>query len=479
MQKYLTTQDKFVAYACELARRDFWEFCKLRAPDFYVESRPHLKILCQTLQDLYEENLISPDGYVYKKLMVNMPPQHGKSRTLVNFVDWIFGKSMENRVIQCSFNDNVAGDFSRYVRDGIAETRNDDEIIYNDIFPDTKLKFGNKSVLKWALDGQHFNYIAAGAGGTITSKGGTMLLIDDPIKNAEIALNETALEKIWNWYTGTFLSRVAAKGGQPLEIIVMTRWSKDDICGRILNSKEAEQWHIVKMEAYNETTDEMLCYDLLNKDRYEELRSKMPDMIFRANYHQEPMDIKGALYKDLKTYDKPPQDDEGNILFEQIRNYTDTADEGSDYLCSACYGIYQKTAYLLDVVYTLDGMEVTEPLVAKQLMNTETNRARIESNAGGRGFARNVKRILREDLECSSVNIRWFHQSKNKRARILSNSTTVMSRVLFPANWKDLWPEFYRDVISYRKEGDNKNDDAPDTLTGIAEDISKKTMDFG
>lgn len=117
-------------------------------------------------------------------------------------------------------------------------------------------------------------------------------------------------------------------------------------------------------------------------------------------------------------------------------------------------------------------MEVTEPAVAKMLYEDKVNIADIESNNGGRGFARQVERILHEKYRTNRVQINWFHQSKNKKARILSNSTWVMNHVYFPVNWKDRFPEYYEAMTKYQKEGKNLHDDAPDATTGIAEKIN-------
>ena len=146
---------------------------------------------------------------------------------------------------------------------------------------------------------------------------------------------------------------------------------------------------------------------------------------------------------------------------------------GSDYLCSVCYGIYDKEAYILDVVYTKEPMEITEPKVAEMLVRNDTRKADIESNNGGRGFARAIEKILKETYKTNRCRINWFHQSQNKQARILSNATWVMDHIYFPINWKDKWPEFYKAMIEYQKEGKNKHDDAPDCITGIAEKVSK------
>ena len=155
-----------------LARESFWHFCKLKAPDFYRDDRHHLQDLCNTLQLLYEGRLLKPDGTPYRKLMINMPPRFGKSRTLVLFNAWVLGKDPRNRIMTGSYNDDVAVDFSRYTRDAIQEERDQPHvIIYNDIFPDTKIKKGDSSYMKWSLEGQYFSYKGVGIGGSATGKG--------------------------------------------------------------------------------------------------------------------------------------------------------------------------------------------------------------------------------------------------------------------------------------------------------------------
>ncbi len=469
------------------ARKSFWQYNKTISPDFYKDDREYLFILSNTLQALYEERIIkqppeiawkvvdSVEGLenyiVCKKLMMNLPPQHGKSRTLVNFADWVFGKNPKEKIITCSYNDSTASDFSRYTRDGISTTKIEElDIVYSDIFPNTKIKQGNASFEKWALEGQHFSYLGAGIGGSITGKGGTILLVDDAVKDAEVAFNESALDKIWLWYTGTFLSRVSAENGEPIEIVNMTRWAAKDICGRILDGAEAHEWYVLKMEAYDTVNHKMLCEQVLSKKRYNSLKVNMDSSIFEANYHQKPVDIKGVLYKKLKTYTILPP------YFEQIISYTDTADEGSDYLCSIVAGLYQGEAYILDVYYTQDGMEVTEPKTAEFFVNNKVNLSVIESNNGGKGFARNVSKAIWQMFKTKSVVVKWFHQSLNKMGRILTNSTFVISHVYFPERWRDKWPDFYRAITSYQKGGKNKNDDAPDALTGIAEICQKKKI---
>lgn len=389
------------------------------------------------------------------------------------FCMWALGKNKENKVITCSYSDDLAVDFSRYTRDGIMETKTyPHEIIYTDVFPESTIGRGNSSAHQWALDGQFFSYKGAGVGSGITGKGCNISIVDDIVKDASTAYSDNALDKIWKWYTGTFLSRLEEGG---IQIVNMTRWAKKDPCGRILIGPEADEWYVIKMEVMNEE-GEMLCPDLLSYKSYKSLKTNMDLPIFRANYHQEPVDIVGVLYKSFKTYTDIPIDNSGHPLFEQIISYTDTADEGDDYLCSVVAGVYNGEGYVLDVLYTKDGMEVTEPATADLFVDNNVSFARIESNSGGRGFARNVDREIWEKYKTKKVTISWFHQGKNKIARILSNATFVMNHIYFPINWKDKWPDYYEAMTTFKREGENKNDDAPDSTTGLAEMISTKAM---
>jgi len=143
----------------------------------------------------------------------------------------------------------------------------------------------------------------------------------------------------------------------------------------------------------------------------------------------------------------------GNSLFEGIYSYTDTADEGSDYLCNIIWGRYMWDAYVLDVYYTQAGMEITESETARRFQKFEVNRSRIESNNGGSGFARNVRRISEEQFKNFKTVIKWFHQSGNKRARIISNATWVMEHILYPSDWRQKWPEYHAAMVRYQRDG--------------------------
>lgn len=442
----------------ELARRDFFEYSKLTAPDFYNEERIFLKDLCYQLQNFYESD--------EKVCVINMPPRHGKSRTAGKFVEWILGTNPNEKIMTGSYNEDLSSSFAKSVRDTIASEKTEGVIVYNDVFPNTKIKDGEATQKKWALAGSKVsNYLATSPTGTATGFGCTIMIIDDLIKNAKEAYNENTLKNHIDWFNNTMLSRT--ENGFKL-IIIMTRWSSNDLAGYIL-----ENYSNVRHINYKAVQEDgsMLCKDVLSKEDYEFKTKNMNKDIVYANYQQEPIDVKNRLYTSFKTYEKLPP-------AHYIMNYTDTADEGDDYLCSIDYQMYNSEYYILDVIFTQEPMEVTEPAVAKMLTKDNVGNANIESNNGGRGFARNVQKELKQ-LKNTHTKVNWFHQGENKIARILSNSTGVMNNIYFPINWEDKWPEFAKHLKHYVRTGKNEHDDAEDCLTGVYEHPRPNTIQFG
>lgn len=438
----------------ELARRDFWYYCKLLGKkDFYNDKKEYLKDLCNQLQSFIDSNK--------KILVINMPPRFGKSYTATLFVQWLLGRNNKLKIMTGSYNETLSSTFAKQVRDMIATEQTQGVTVYRDVFPDTKIKYGEASMNKWALEGsQVANYLATSPTGTATGFGADLIVIDDLIKNSEEAYNSNVLEKHIDWFTNTMLSRT--EKGFKL-IIIMTRWASNDLAGFILSNYD-DVVHINYKAINDDGTP--LDEETLSLEDFEFKTKNMAKEIVYANYQQEPIDIKGRLYSEFKTYVDLPKE-----KIVKIVSYCDTADTGEDFLCNIIYADCKDSAYILDVIYTKEAMEITEPLVAEAYKKFDVNIADIESNNGGRAFARNVERITRDKGNYKTV-VKWFHQSGNKIARILSNSAWVNNNIYMPIDWKNKWSEFAKDIISYQKEGKNKHDDGPDALTGVAEKMA-------
>lgn len=517
------TEDPYAA-----GRESFWEYEKLKNPKFYREDRWHLKEIAVTLQALVEDRIIrmntveqwhiaEPEEivrlqeagiqyYICKKLMLNIPPRHGKSYSLSEFEQWYLGKNNTGSVITVSYNDILSERFSGNVRDGIDATKLDPRVtVFSDIFPGVRIKPGDAAKKLWALLGSFFSYLGTGFGGTITGIGCRLGVIDDPVKNSREAFNDTILDGQYDWYVDTFISRVEEGGYQ---IINMTRWSTRDLCGRLLEEEPGE-WYVLcypacsnaqkiyrvedcrksreldgcqscpeypceyyqgeQLDQEGNIVGRMMCPELLSFQSWNDKRRLMSQEIFEANYQQQPVDVTGALYaQGFKTYD-PAALDRGS--FERICSYTDTADEGTDSLCSICFGVIDRYAYVTDVYYTDEAMEKTEPETARRMKQQGVREALIESNNGGRGFARNVIAILKGWKWTRTV-VTWFHQGANKKARILSNATNVCDQVIMPEDWEKRWPEFAKHIGKYQRKGKNEHDDAEDCLTGVVEMVN-------
>ena len=452
----------------ELARRDFWEFCKLLAPDFYMEERTYLKEFCQALQEFYETD--------ERVLIINEPPRHGKSRTAGLFTQWIFGKNPSEKIITGSYNEQLSTTFSRGVRNAIQERKaSKDRIVYSDIFPNTRLKKGSAAANLWTLEGQHVSYLATSPGGTVTGFGATVMILDDIVKNAEEAMNETVLDGHWTWFTNTMLSRLEKNGKL---VIIATRWNTRDLSGRAISHYESigMPYRLITKKALQDDGT-MLCDGVLDRAAYDLIVKTMGREIVEANYNQNPIDLVGRLYNlGFQTYSDVPRDEQGQSLIEEVCAYIDTADQGTDYLCCIIYGLYRGQVYIFDVYFTQEGMEITEPEVAKRLFEHKVNKAYIESNSGGRGFGRSVERILRDKHHWYRTYIDLFTQTRNKKARILSSATWCQNNIKFPIGWEVNFSEFHGDIMAYQKEGKMKHDDAEDCLAGIYDKVGKGSL---
>ena len=440
---------------CELARRSFWDYCKVRAPEFYKDDRAYLKDICEQIQAFTEQD-------IERILILNMPPRHGKSRTGTNLAPWLFGENPLLKIMTGSYNETLSTTFAKQVRDTIQEQSAGGRIVYSDIFPHTKVKYGEASMSLWSLEGsKQKSYLATSPTGTATGFGADYLILDDIIKSDKEAFNQTILDGHWDWFVNTMMQRLEA-GGKV--IVIMTRWATNDLAGRILAKYGALVRHINYKAVQDDGT--MLCDDILNRADFELKTKEMAREIVEANYNQTPIDIKGRLYDRLLTYSSLPAGEHVK------RNYTDTADKGTDYLCSMDYIEYNHEVYITDVVFTDAAMEVTEPDVAKMLNTDGVVSAVIESNNGGRGFGRNIKRLLEERYNNYACQIIDKNQTSNKEARILSSSAWVAQHVFMPENWEHRWPELYKQIMDYQKKGRNKHDDAVDVLAGIYEQVT-------
>lgn len=244
----------------ELARREracqsLLAFTQYTKPEF--ETNWHHEVLCAKLDQLVEGGI--------RRLMVFMPPRHGKSELVSRrFPAYILGKLPDTSIIGCSYGADLASMMNRDVQRII------DSPLYENLFPETKL-FGKN--IRTVSQGSYLRnsdifevvnhsgvYRSAGIGGGITGMGFQFGIIDDPIKDPKEAESEVFRESVWEWYTGAFWNR-QAKDARIL--LTTTRWHEDDLAGRLLSlaklDPKADQWEVLKLPGICE--DESLPHE--------------------------------------------------------------------------------------------------------------------------------------------------------------------------------------------------------------------------
>jgi len=232
-----------------LARRRLLPFVQ-RMNDRYDAGWVH-KDICARLERFSDEVAAGKSP----RLMLLMPPRHGKSELASkNFPAWHLGRHPDHEFIACSYNLSLAMGFSRKVKQLI------DDTLYKTVFEGVSLDKNNQSTEEWAIAGRRGGYVAAGIGGPITGKGAHVLVIDDPVKNAEEADSGDAREKIWEWYLSTAYTRLAPGGGV---LVIQTWWHDDDLADRLQQmmataqegDEDIDQFEVVKYPALAETDE--------------------------------------------------------------------------------------------------------------------------------------------------------------------------------------------------------------------------------
>lgn len=276
----------------ELARRHLLDFVKYRFPSY--RQNWHHTILADALERVANGTL--------KRLIVNMPPRHGKSELVtVNFPAWVMGRDRDLTIITTAYGSGLAEEFGRKVRNIM------DDPSYRLLF-DTRLSEDSKARGRFSTNGRGA-YIAVGMNGVATGKGAKILIIDDPVKNREEADSEVISETIWNNYQGTFRPRLTPDGAV---IIVMTRWRDNDLTGRILEQQtmsNGENWEVITLPAIAEKDDEnrkegeALWADYYTLENLEQTRKDIGEYEFAAQYQQNPVNRETQLFKpDLFQY---------------------------------------------------------------------------------------------------------------------------------------------------------------------------------
>lgn len=472
---------------------------KYLCDDFYLDEVVDIEF--SGMQELRHLEVENDHNFIANGLV-----SHNTELVIKSFISWCFALNPRCRFLHLSYSDILVNDNSDTVRNIMSEE------LYKTLFPNSALASEKGSAKRWktkaggelyavSTQGQVTGFGAGAVDEEIDKMDGGndifvfddhtnemlkmidaktnifqgAIVIDDPLK-ADDAASDLIRERINQRFENTIRNRVNSRR-TPI-IIIMQRLHEHDLCG-YLQEIEPDTWTVLSLPVIQtdpETGEEYALWPMKhNLEELYKLREINP-VVFETQYMQNPIPTEGLMYHEFRTYQniELPSGHEAS----QRWCYVDTADTGSDYLCAICFINTPELIYVIDILYTQEPMEKTEVLLAKMLTENSISECLIESNNGGRQFARNVKSKVRAGLHNFKTVIHTFTQTKNKAARIFSNSALVNSDVAFPANWDKKWREFYNAITTYRKDNKRKSthDDAPDALTGVIEMRSRKSM---
>lgn len=443
-------------------------------------------------------NCIQVEGGIYLVGDTFIPTHNseGSSRKLPAFM---LGLNPDTKICIGSYAATIARDFNRDVQRIIDTPK------YREIFPKTFLNgsnvvtmantyLRNSDVIE--MVGHKGSLRVVGRGGSLTSKTVDVSILDDVYKDYAEGNSPIVRNAAWKWYTTVVRTRLH---NDSQELIVFTRWHDDDLIGRIEKSGEtvieikswddvknipAGAWVRINFEGLKtgEPTEidprepGAALWDRRHSRAKLEGQRALDPVQFQCLYQGNPGNAEGKLYRNpFRTYvDKSEWG-----TYVRSGNYTDVADEGDDFTFSACYDVYKSGneawneqkkrfepilyALITDMVFTQENTEITAVTVPEMINRCGTQKAWIESNNGGAGF----EKLIRKKIKAISEP---FYQGANKESRIITNSASVNAQIIMPLGWEERFPKIHEHVTGFLRDFPaNEHDDPEDGLTGIYE----------
>jgi len=380
----------------EQSRRDLLDFTCWMQPN-YIRA-DHLILL--------SEKLMAVERGEIKKLMVFMPPRHGKSElTSVKFPAWALGKDPSRRIIHCSYSAALSNSFSRKIRNLMEETK------YRAVF-DVRIHPESRSVTQWDLLKQKGGLISSGVGGAITGYGGDIIIIDDPVKNRAEAESRVYQERNIDWFKSVVRTRLEPNASM---IVIMTRWHQKDLAGQLL--AEQSDWEVINLEAMAEPNDilgreqgEPLWADRYGIGELTKIKKEIGSRAWAALYQGNPLDPESQLIKEEWF---------SNLWYDMIPHRLDVCTRGGGVDTATELKTSADNTSLVDVIKDPDRFiyvddvfcdKITVSGFAKLLISRHTNNrysnVYVEKNNAGEAFRQRIVEIAREkesSLKVSAV----------------------------------------------------------------------------
>ena len=465
-------------YLLAEARRDFLFYVRLCNPK-YIISDMHV-YLAKKLQGVFDD--ISKGKS--RRLLISCPPRTGKSQMVsIEFPTWLMGKEPWREVMVAGYAQEFINKHSRSARNRVWY-----DPTYKKIFPKTKIIEGDSQVREWAVSGGG-RYKAVGVQGQATGAGTSCLIIDDPIKSIEEALSEHQLEKIWDAFLANLYTRLTPSGNAV--IVIQTRWSKDDLIGRLMSKEfkgqlEAaginDEWEHINLPALAEENDplmrkpgEPLCVERFSIESWNEKKATQTDYIWAALYCGHPV-AKGGNYIQMDRVETVPWEDKMRTwTWMRYWDLAATENKTSDYTVGIRGAIDAdtKTLYLHKGIR----MKAAWPVARERIKDTAVNEKTmigVESNSGFKTATANLREVLPPSIMLQETTVAadklaralsWIAMAKNWKVKFVTDS-----------KGEETWISEFKEELSAWPY--SAHDDILDSISGVEKMLNSHLVIF-
>ena len=445
---------------------DFDAYCLYMEKDlpienqFYINRRPQLRLVVESLQDLADGDL--------DLLAVSLPPGVGKTTLAEFFLTWLAGRNPEKAILGASHSSELVNKIFRaclrFIRGG--------EYNWKEIFPYVSFVSKNAKEQRIDLDkpksfeSLQFTSLKSENSGVFRAQ--QLLYCDDLVSGSDVALSQERMDNLYGSYLSDLIQR---KQGNVPELHIATRWSVNDVIGRLQEHNEGNpRARFIQVNAVDENLESNFDYPYhlgFSTEDYRKIREIVDDNTWASLYMNEPYERKGLLYPidRLRRFTDLPEDPDGIVAV------CDTKNKGSDYCVMPIAYLFGQDCYIEDVVCNNGDPGVVESELVQKLLKHHVKRARFESNSAGWKIAESVSNRVKEQGGYCSIETKWTQA--NKETKIQMEQPWVIEHCLFRTD-DNSTPE-YRNMVkmlcSYTQSGKNKYDDVPDAFAQLSQYI--------
>ena len=426
--------------------------------------------------DLLNRHLLKVSAGVARRLIVSMPPRHGKSYLVSRVLPaWWLGTNPNDRIILCSYEAEFAASWGRQVRDLLDE--------HGQPLFGVSLKDDSQAAHRFDLNDHRGGMVTAGVGGAITGRGADLLIIDDPVKSAEDAQSESMSRRLWDWYRSTARTRLEPGGAV---VIVMTRWHEADLAGRLIADPNGEEWTVLNLPALAEDDDplgrepgEALWPERFSVEDLEATKRALGTYLWSALYQGHPAPLDGDVFR--KSWFRYWTDAEGHYRLDsgkllkpaECRRFI-TVDlaisqkQSADYTVASVWAVGPgKDLLLLDRIRDRIPGPGQVPMLRRLYEEWKPDTIGIESVA--------FQLVVIQEARKAGLPVRELRPDRDKVSRALVAAARLEGgNVFWPrhASWLGEWEA---ELLLFPNA---RHDDQVDTLSYAALEVSKRRRTF-